>query len=137
MAWPFRYVCPNMRAPDSAPQIFNEIRFQRMSCGDLDSFHELADEYFIDVRTRMRQWPGMRQAREWRRLGEEFHRCKGGAAMFGFERIFALVGSWEVDSRIERGDVDLEQFAEELEAADRAVAEYRSKESDGRENSIA
>jgi len=122
-----------MRASDSAPQIFSEIRFQRMSCGDLNSFHELADEYFIDVRTRMRQWAGMREAREWRRLAEELHRCKGGAAMFGFERIFALVGSWEADNRIERGEIDFELFVEELEAADQAVTAYRSKESDGRE----
>ena len=126
-------IVPNMRASDSAPQIFSEIRFQRMSCGDLNSFHELADEYFIDVRTRMRQWAGMREAREWRRLAEELHRCKGGAAMFGFERIFALVGSWEADNRIERGEIDFELFVEELEAADQAVTAYRSKESDGRE----
>lgn len=108
-----------------------------MSCGDLESFIELADEYFIDVRTRMRQWPGMKDAREWRRLAEELHRCKGGAAMFGFERIFALVGSWEADNRIERGEIDFESFVVELESADQAMAEYRAKETDGRENPVA
>ncbi len=110
-------------------QIFNEIRFQRMACGDIPGFFELADEYFTDVRVHLSQWPAICEAKEFRRLSEEFHRCKGGAAMFGFERLFSLLGSWESDSGIERGDFDLERFESELEAAEKAVAGFRANPS--------
>ena len=67
----------------------------------------------------------MHSAGEFRRLSEEFHRCKGGAAMFGFERLYGLLGNWETDSKIEKAGVDLEQFADEIAAAEAAVAAFR------------
>ena len=110
---------------EAASQTFNQVRFQRMACGDVPGFFELADEFFTDVKVRLSQWPDMRQAGEFPRLLEEFHRCKGGAAMFGFERLFSLLGSWESDSGIGQGQFDLERFAEELEAAETAVTGFR------------
>lgn len=112
---------------NSSAQVFNEVRFDRMSCGDPTGFHELAEEYFQDVRTRLSQWDAMREAGEYRRLSEEFHRCKGGAAMFGFERLFHLLGSWETDSKIEKGDVNLERFAGELGEAEKAISALRER----------
>ncbi len=102
-----------------------------MACGDVDSFHDLALEYFDDVHTRMTQWAGMYSAREYERLSEEFHRCKGVAAMFGFERLFDLLGSWETETKIENGDLDLKRIASEVEAAENAVAARRRGRSNG------
>lgn len=111
-------------------QLFNEIRFQRMACGDVDGFHDLAQEYFNDVRERMSQWPSLLAQKEYRRLSEDFHRCKGGAAMFGLERLYSLFGSVESDSVVELGDSHLERFASELDAAQTAVSGCRGKSSD-------
>ena len=106
-------------------QTFNRIRFERMACGDIPGFFELADEFFVDVKARLSRWPALRESGEFPLLLEEFHRCKGGAAMFGFERLFSLLGVWEVDSGIAQGELDLERFAEELGAAEMAVASFR------------
>jgi HPt (histidine-containing phosphotransfer) domain-containing protein len=120
-----------MNSPVEATPIFNETRFERMACGDIEGFHELADEFFEDVRSRLLKWPALYDSGEFRRLSEEFHRCKGGAAMFGFERLFSLLGNWETDSKIEQGEVDLKRFVSELEAAEFAVAAIRSEPSNG------
>lgn len=111
--------------------IFNGDRFTRMACGDVQGFLEMADEFFADVRLKLRLWPGMRDAGEYDRLFEEFHRCKGGAALFGLDRLFALLGSWEKDSKVGQSRFDLERFESELEAAEEAVAGFRENPSDG------
>ncbi len=109
------------------PQVFNEVRFDRMSCGDPSGFHELADEFFEDIRTRMAQWQAMADAGEYTRLGADFHRCKGGSAMFGFERLYQLFGAWEAESRLEIPAVNLERFSEEIAEAEKAIAGLRAR----------
>lgn len=116
---------------------FNEVRFERMACGDVPGFHELAAEYFSDVKQRMGFWPGLMRAKDFGKLCEDFHRCKGGAAMFGFERLYSLFGSVERDSEVELEEAHLERFASELDAAECAVTACRAKLSDVRENPIA
>lgn len=107
--------------------LFNEIRFERMACGDLDGFFELAEEYLTDVRKRMHEWPRLLEAREFGRLSEDFHRCKGGAAMFGFERLYSIFGSVETEADAELVDGHLERFAGELDAAESAMFARKAK----------
>lgn len=106
---------------DSSP-VLNVVRFERMACGDLPGFFELAGEYFADVRSRLAGWPSLFAAGELPRLSEEFHRCKGGAAMFGLERMFSLLGVWEREPQVGQDPLDLERFVKELGAAEEAVA---------------
>lgn len=111
-------------------QIFNGTRFQRMACGDLGGFCELADEYFADVHVRLENWHDFLAKDDMSRLAEEFHRCKGGAAMFGLERLYSLLGSWERDPKVGQNPVDLERFVAELRAAEDAVADFRANHPD-------
>lgn len=106
---------------ESSP-VLNVVRFERMACGDLPGFFELAGEYFADVRSRLAGWPSLFAAGELSRLAEEFHRCKGGAAMFGLERMFSLLGVWEREPQVGQDPLDLERFVKELGAAEEAVA---------------
>jgi hypothetical protein len=114
---------------DSSP-ILNVVRFERMACGDLPGFFELAEEYFVDVRMRLTGWPSLFAAGDLPRLAEDFHRCKGGAAMFGLERMFSLLGIWEREPQIGQNPLDLERFVEELGAAEDAVAGLRANQRD-------
>ncbi len=116
-----------MSTPLHSYLLFNEIRFERMACGDVPGFFELAEEYFADVRKRMGEWPDLLKAREFRRLSEDFHRCKGGAAMFGLERLYSLFGSVETESEVEIVDSHLERFASEVNAAETAVVASKAK----------
>ncbi|WAC21448.1 Hpt domain-containing protein [Luteolibacter sp. SL250] len=110
--------------------VFNPTRFERMACGDLPGFFELAEEYFADVRVRLAGWPSLFSAGELPRLAEDFHRCKGGAAMFGLERMFSLLGMWEREPQIGQNPLDLERFVKELGAAEDAVAGFRANQPD-------
>ncbi|MBX3739370.1 MAG: Hpt domain-containing protein [Akkermansiaceae bacterium] len=114
---------------DSSP-ILNVVRFERMACGDLPGFFELAEEYFADVRMRLAGWPSLFAAGELPRLAEDFHRCKGGAAMFGLERMFSLLGVWEREPQVGQDPLDLERFVKELGAAEDAVAGFRANQPD-------
>jgi HPt (histidine-containing phosphotransfer) domain-containing protein len=116
-----------MSASPQAHLLFNETRFERMACGDLSGFFELAEEYFQDVRLRMSEWPGLLEANEYRRLSEDFHRCKGGAALFGFERLYSLFGSLESESEIELESSILDRFVSEVEAAETAIVASRAR----------
>ncbi len=57
------------------------------------------------------------------RLREELHRCKGGASLFGLERMVALIGNCESPTVLETRGFDLVAFEKELTAAERAVSE--------------
>lgn len=110
----------------SEPSIINEAHFQRMACGDVPGFIELAREFFADIRTRTPLWPELLEDGQAGRLREEFHRCKGGAAIFGFERLVKLLGSWEMEYGVENGAVNLDCLERELAAAEKAIAEHQS-----------
>jgi hypothetical protein len=114
---------------DTCP-ILNVVRFERMACGDLPGFFELAEEYFEDVRLRLSGWPSLFAAGELPRLAEDFHRCKGGAAMFGLERMFTLLGVWEREPQVGQHPLDMERFVKELSAAEDAVAGFRANQPD-------
>lgn len=91
----------------------------------------MALEYFADVKTRLSSWAVLKETADFRRLSEEFHRSKGGAALFGFERLRALFGDWEEQSRIEMGEFDLDGLCRELEVAEAAVSSGWEDDHDG------
>lgn len=111
-------------------QIFNSTRFQRMACGDLPGLFEMVEEYFVDLRLKLESWPAVKDAGDFQRLFEEFHRCKGGAALFGLERLFSLLGSLERETNVGQMQVDLELLERELVAAEEAVDGFRANPPD-------
>lgn len=93
-----------------------------MACADLAGFAELAGEFFADVRERADEWRALHASGDHKRLREEYHRTKGGAALFGFERLVVMLAGWEADSTVETSPEDLERLARELAEAEEAVA---------------
>jgi HPt (histidine-containing phosphotransfer) domain-containing protein len=86
---------PNHIVNSDAPTL-NENHFKRMACADLPGFTELAREFFEDVRGHVAEWEALLAQRDVKRLREEFHRCKGGSALFGFERLVSIFADWEL-----------------------------------------
>lgn len=105
-----------------APAV-NKSYFLKMAHGDLDSFRELAGDFFADTKRILGDWGQLLDSRDYRRLSEEIHRCKGGASLFGLERIVAMLARLENPVHLEKDGFDLTAFAEELEAAESEVME--------------
>lgn len=82
---------------------------------------DLAFDYFNDTRRLMTGWVAMIEAGNYGRLREELHRCKGGASLFGLERMVALIGDCESPAVLETRGFDLAAFEKELSAAENAV----------------
>jgi HPt (histidine-containing phosphotransfer) domain-containing protein len=61
------------------------------------------------------------EAGNFKQLRDDLHRCKGGASIFGLERIVALIGSCESASVLEERGIDLTNFETELTEAECAV----------------
>jgi HPt (histidine-containing phosphotransfer) domain-containing protein len=101
----------------------NPVYFMKMAHGDLAGLRELAFDYFNDTRRLMTGWLSMLESGNFGRLREELHRCKGGASLFGLERIVALIGSCESPAVLESRGFDLAAFEQELTAAEKAVSE--------------
>ena len=101
----------------------NEPYFKKMAHGDLRSFEELASDFFADTRRMMTGWSRLIEQCEYARLGEEIHRCKGGASLFGLERIVARLGRLENAGTLAKEGFDVSAFASELDEAERAVRE--------------
>lgn len=99
----------------------NPANFLKMAHGDLHGLRELALDFFNDTRRQMNGWMDHLDAGNFKQLREDLHRCKGGASLFGLERVVALVGSVESPSVLEERGFDLAVFEEELTAAERAV----------------
>lgn len=99
----------------------NPVYFLKMAHGDADGLKELAFDYFNDTRRRMTGWLSMIESGNYSSLRDDLHRCKGGASLFGLERLVALIGSSEAPTVLEQSGFDLELFEEELSAAENAV----------------
>lgn len=99
----------------------NSVNFLKMAHGDIDGLKLLAFDYFNDTRRQMTGWVAMIEKGEYSDLRDDLHRCKGGASLFGLERIVALIGSCESPSVIEGSGFDVEDFETELTAAEQAV----------------
>lgn len=101
----------------------NPALFLKMAHGDLDGLRELAFDYFNDTRRMMTRWRAMIESGNFAGLREELHRCKGGASLFGLERIVGMIGDCESPMALESGGFNLAEFENELTAAESAVME--------------
>jgi len=99
----------------------NPGNFAKMAHGDTAGLIALAFDYFNDTRRLMTGWLALIEAGNFPRLRDELHRCKGGASLFGLERLVALIGSYEKPDSLEQGGMDLATFEKELSAAESAV----------------
>ena len=79
----------------------NPANFLKMAHGDLGGLRELAFDYFNDTRRQMTGWMALIEAGNFKQLRDDLHRCKGGASLFGLERIVALIGSCESPTALE------------------------------------
>ncbi len=95
----------------------------KMAHGDVGGLRDLAFEYFNDTRRLMTVWLAMIDASDFGSLRAELHRCKGGASLFGLERLVAIIGESEKPMTLERNGFDLALFEQELTAAESAVME--------------
>ena len=104
---------------DFAP--LNPANFMKMAHGDPEGLRELAFDYFNDTRRQMTGWLALLEAGNFGQLRDELHRCKGGASLFGLERIVAMIGAVESPSVLEDRGLDLTSFEKELSAAESSV----------------
>ncbi len=99
----------------------NHANFLRMAHGDLAGLRELAFEFFNDTRRQMTGWRALLESENFGQLRDDLHRCKGGASLFGLERMVHLIGATESPAVLERQGFDIANFEKELTAAERAV----------------
>jgi hypothetical protein len=71
----------------------------------------------------MTGWLAMTESGNHARLCEELHRCKGGASLFGLERLVDLLGKYERPSFLQENEFDIALFERELSAAEAAVTD--------------
>jgi len=100
----------------------NRVQFEKMALNDIDGLVDLANEYFTETRRIMPEWPALAESGSYGQLRDELHRCKGGASLFGLERLVAFLGQCESSSHLESQGFDMATFETELTAAEREVA---------------
>ena len=84
---------------------------------------EMAFDYFNETRRLMTGWRVMIESKNFSHLRDDLHRCKGGASLFGLERLVFLLGEFESPSVLETRGFDLATFENELSAAEESVEE--------------
>ncbi len=92
-----------------------------MALDDLAGFKELAFEFFNDTRRNMTVWRALVERGDAVELRAHLHRCKGGASIFGFERLHNIIAQWETSPGPDPKHFDLDGFERELDAAEMAV----------------
>lgn len=100
----------------------NPESFRKMAIGDTAGLMELAVEYFTETRRLMSGWAALLESQNYAQLRDELHRCKGGASLFGLERLVSILGECERPSHLENRGFDVGTFGLELSAAEAAVA---------------
>jgi hypothetical protein len=81
----------------------------------------MMDEYVAETRRMAGMWPHLLQAGEVGEVSEQLHMCKGGAAIFGFLRVMAMIAGLEKGS-LDSASYDAQAFERELALAERAIA---------------
>lgn len=99
----------------------NVTNFFKMAHGDLAGLRSLAFEFFNETRCQMSGWKALLEAGDFSQLRDDLHRCKGGASLFGLERLIVVIGSCESPTVLESRGFDLDCFENELKAAENAV----------------
>lgn len=99
----------------------NSANFIKMAYGDVEGLRELAFEFFADTRRHMPGWLLLIESGNFKQLRDDLHRCKGGASIFGLERVVTLISRFESPSVLEESGFDLADFEKELDAAEIAL----------------
>ena len=99
----------------------NAVSFRKMAHGDVAELRELARDYFSDTRLQLAAWKALLESGNFNQMRANLHCCKGGAPIFGLERMIALITSLERDSALEDDEFDFAKFENELSAAENAV----------------
>jgi HPt (histidine-containing phosphotransfer) domain-containing protein len=107
----------------------NPAEFEKMAHGDPAALVGLASEYFQETRRLIAGWGALAAAGDFNRLRDELHRCKGGASLFGLERLVAFLGQCERASHLETHGFDMNTLETELTAAEQAVADFHKSTS--------
>lgn len=121
--------CASPASPDSIGRMseelvaMNMVHFVKMAYGDVPWLRGLAHEFFRETHALMPQWLAMVEAGSFDELRVELHRCKGGASLFGFERLVAMLASRQNPPELETHGFDVVAFKQELDAAEKAVTE--------------
>jgi HPt (histidine-containing phosphotransfer) domain-containing protein len=97
------------------------VRFVRLAGNDAEGLVRMMNEYLDETRTISAMWPNLLQAGEVSEVSEQLHMCKGGAAIFGFSRVMALIADLEKGS-LDPASYDAQAFERELALAERAIA---------------
>ncbi len=111
----------NLPEVNTEPVAINPSNFMKMACGDLGGLRQLAIDFFNDTRLQMTGWSALMEAENFGKLREDLHRCKGGASLFGLERLVAMIGSCESPAFLETRGFDVRGFEVELSAAETAI----------------
>ena len=104
------------------PAVMNTAQFVKMAHGDVPWLQVLAADFFKEMQRLLPAWRTMFEGNNLNGLREELHRCKGGASIFGFERLVALLHACEQPMALETRGFDLGAFEHELAAAECALA---------------
>jgi hypothetical protein len=96
------------------------VRFVRLAGNDAEGLVRMMKEYLDETRSISAMWPNLLQAGKEREVSEQLHMCKGGAAIFGFARVMALIADLEKGS-LDPASYDAQAFERELALAERAV----------------
>lgn len=119
------YSLPNIMSDSLA---LNEQYFMKMAHGDVPGFIKMAEDYFSDTRRLLKSWPSMIADKQYSQLRDELHRCKGGASLFGCERLLKLLADRETPEKLEQLGFDFPVFESELDSCEQAlIAMSRSK----------
>lgn len=96
-------------------------RFVRLAGKDPEGLVRMMNEYLDETRRMVGMWPNLLQAGEVGEVSEQLHMCKGGAAIFGFLRVMALIAGLEKGS-LDSASYNAQAFERELALAEHAIA---------------
>ena len=99
-------------------------RFARLAADDAAGFARMMREYLAETREIAASWPHMLQLGKVDEVLMQLHTCKGGAAIFGFARMIAMIGELEKNPNIASGDYDAQVFEKELVLVEYAIAAW-------------
>ncbi len=95
-------------------------RFLKLAGNDPDGLVRMMNECVAETRRMAGTWPHLLQAGEVGEVSEQLHMCKGGAAIFGFLRVMAMIAGLEKGS-LDSASYDAQAFERELALAERAI----------------
>jgi HPt (histidine-containing phosphotransfer) domain-containing protein len=104
--------------------ILRETSFLRMAMGDVEGFGDMAREFLSEIRNGSEGWQGAWNKGDHTAVALEIHRSRGGASLFGFERLHAFFAACE--RKLISGTFEFEPalMESELEKAERALAAF-------------